>query len=239
MTTNNDFVVKTRVTLVLAAAMAFPAFAYAGVAAPKANRGYDVAVKGVRKGIPACASCHGSDGQGRLGVGIPRLAGLSAFYIDSQLRYFADGKRVNDIMTPYAKTLTPAERRAVAGYFSAKPAKRPMAGTGRLLKPTEATEFKLGQEIAENGIWHREMPACGLCHGATGAGVGAEFPALAGQSRGYLIGQLDAWKANGRHTPLGKFMRAETLHMNHAEIKAVATYYALLSDNPKYGGGSK
>ena len=239
MSKDSDLMTKIRIALIFAAVAGFFVYAYAASGSRRPETGHDIAVKGVVKGIPACASCHGANGAGRLSVGIPRLAGLSSFYIDSQLRYFADGKRANDIMSPYAKMLTPTERNAVADFFAAKTIDEFPARARFKLAPARSAEFAEGREIAENGIWQRAMPACGLCHGATGAGVGAEFPALAGQSRGYLIGQLDAWKANRRRTPLGKFMRAEALHMDQADIKAVATYYALLPQAHQHVGDKK
>lgn len=223
-----DRISKIRISLILAIVIGCLAYGNAASGLSTRSSGYDIAVIGAAKGIPSCASCHGADGQGRLSVGIPKLAGLSAFYLDSQLHYFADGKRVNDIMTPYAKMLTPADRLAVAKYFSGMKIVEPKTQPGFKLTMAESEEYSRGHDLAENGIWQRAMPACGLCHGVTGAGVGPKFPALAGQSRGYLIDQLDAWKANRRQTPLGKFMHAEALEMNQADIKAVATYYALL-----------
>lgn len=228
-----------RISLIVVSAAVCIGFGDAAPAAPPSVTGYDVAIEGTTKGIPSCASCHGNDGQGRLAVGIPRLAGLSEFYLDRQLRYFADGKRVNDIMTPYAKLLTPEERHAVAEYFAAMPVSNPVTNPGFMPTRVQEVEFSRGKDLAENGIWQHAMPACGLCHGATGAGVGAEFPALAGQSRGYLIAQLDAWKANRRRTPLGKFMRAVAVRMSKADIQAAATYYALLPKIPKQGGDPK
>lgn len=200
--------------------------------------GRDIAVNGVSHGVPACAACHLAEGQGRLDVGIPRLAGLPSAYIYTQLRNFADGRRIDDIMSPYAKLLKPEQMRAVAAYFASRPISSSVAAISRLSKQT-LDEFSAGRKIADDGIPEKQVPACALCHGASGLGVGAEFPPIAGQSRGYLIDQLQAWQAGRRRTPLGKFMRAEVGRMTPAEIQAVATYYALLPYIPKQNGDEK
>ena len=50
------------------------------------------------KGIPACLSCHGAQGQGL--QNFPRLAGQHSIYISKQLNYFKSGKRANDSTMP-------------------------------------------------------------------------------------------------------------------------------------------
>lgn len=210
----------------------------AHAAPPIGNSGYDIAILGTKPGVPACASCHGANGQGRLAVGIPRLAGLSSAYIDAQLNHFQRGSRANELMTPYAKLLTPSQMHDVATFFASKPLPSVSSDATPLDRSVKA-DFARGEDLANNGIWQSAMPACGLCHGAGGGGVGAEFPSLSGQSSGYLIGQLDAWKTNRRRDKLGVFMRAEALHMTQADIRAVATYYSLLQNTPKPVGDAK
>ena len=67
-------------------------------------------------GVPACASCHGAQGQG-IPVQFPRLAGQHADYIYAQLNNFRVGARANDgakMMRTIAAKMTDADMKAVA-----------------------------------------------------------------------------------------------------------------------------
>lgn len=50
----------------------------------------------------ACQTCHGTAGEGIAQADLPRLAGLSAPYLQRQLAAIADGTRVSDVMMPIA-----------------------------------------------------------------------------------------------------------------------------------------
>ena len=67
-------------------------------------------------GIPACASCHGENGEGS--DTLPRLAGQHKRYVTDQLHQFIDKQRHNPIMYSVAKKLTELEMEAVAAYVS-------------------------------------------------------------------------------------------------------------------------
>tara|TARA_R110002049_G_scaffold81945_2_gene208519 strand:+ start:125 stop:751 length:627 start_codon:yes stop_codon:yes gene_type:complete len=70
-------------------------------------------------GVPACASCHGANGQG-IPVQFPRLAGQHGDYIYAQLNDFRVGKRANDgakMMRTIAAKMTDADMKAVASYI--------------------------------------------------------------------------------------------------------------------------
>jgi len=67
-------------------------------------------------GIPACASCHGENGEGS--NTLPRLAGQHKRYVTDQLHQFIDKQRHNPIMYSVAKKLTELEMEAVAAYVS-------------------------------------------------------------------------------------------------------------------------
>jgi cytochrome c553 len=69
-------------------------------------------------GVPACASCHGANGQGT--PTLPRLAGQHAAYTERQLKLFNQRERTNDnaVMHNIANKLTELEAKAVASYLS-------------------------------------------------------------------------------------------------------------------------
>lgn len=71
-----------------------------------------------RKGVPACAGCHGPAGSG-MPAQYPRLAGQFAAYTEAQLVAFRAGSRANDpesMMRAIAAKLSDAEIKAVADY---------------------------------------------------------------------------------------------------------------------------
>ncbi|GAB7563723.1 c-type cytochrome [Methylobacillus methanolivorans] len=70
-------------------------------------------------GVPACASCHGANGEG-IAPGFPRLAGQHANYTTSQVKAFRDGQRKNDaakMMRMVSAKMTDADIAAVADYI--------------------------------------------------------------------------------------------------------------------------
>ena len=71
-----------------------------------------------KKGVPACAGCHGPAGAG-LPAQYPRLAGQYPEYTESQLKTFRSGERNNDpekMMRMIAAKLSDPEMKAVAEY---------------------------------------------------------------------------------------------------------------------------
>jgi cytochrome c553 len=94
-------------------------------AAPPAGKrnggaaGEAIFAKGVAAhGVLACASCHGSQGEGN--AAIPRLAGQHVDYLVVQLRAFASGSRDNAVMHLVAAGITPEEMNAVSAYLSSR-----------------------------------------------------------------------------------------------------------------------
>lgn len=70
------------------------------------------------RGLPSCASCHGSGGAG-IGPANPPLAGQSEAYLGEQMDQWRTGRRRTDpgaVMMRISQLLTPAEARAVTAY---------------------------------------------------------------------------------------------------------------------------
>lgn len=173
-------------------------------------------------GVPPCSACHGADGGGQAASAIPRLAGLDAGYVHAQLAAFANGSRANAMMGPVAKAMDADAMAGAAAYYASLQAPTPAPSTG-----AEA-QVAAGKMLAERGDWSRVVPACASCHGASGRGVGAVFPAIAGQSSSYIANQLTAWKAGTRHDdPLG-LMHSVATRLSDEQVAAVAAYYATL-----------
>ncbi len=69
-------------------------------------------------GVPACASCHGPQGQG-IPTQFPRLAGQHSDYVYNQLTAFRVGTRQNDaakMMRSIAAKMSDADMKAVSAY---------------------------------------------------------------------------------------------------------------------------
>ncbi|WP_442867700.1 c-type cytochrome [Caulobacter sp. NIBR2454] len=74
-----------------------------------------------KRGLQACAACHGVGGEGQ-GPANPPLAGQPSGYIAEQLTRWAKAERRNDprdVMLDISRKLTPAEIDAVSSYASA------------------------------------------------------------------------------------------------------------------------
>ncbi|WP_082836164.1 c-type cytochrome [Croceicoccus bisphenolivorans] len=75
------------------------------------------------RGLQACASCHGSRGQG-VGPGNPSLTNQSARYIAEQLQRWRDGRRYGDAMGAMQKAaagLRENEIRPLSDYIAGGP----------------------------------------------------------------------------------------------------------------------
>jgi len=73
-----------------------------------------------KKGVPACAGCHGPSGAG-LPAQYPRLAGQYQEYTEAQLKAFRSEERANDpekMMRTIAAKLSDPEIKAVAEYIA-------------------------------------------------------------------------------------------------------------------------
>ena len=82
-------------------------------------KGKDLFDKGVPdRAIPACASCHGANGEGI--ADFPRLAGQHAKYVAKQLTYIQKLTRAAPVMHGIVKDLTPSEIQAVATYTQSR-----------------------------------------------------------------------------------------------------------------------
>jgi cytochrome c553 len=76
------------------------------------------------RGVVACASCHGADGQGTGRGGNPQIVGQPFAYTLEQIERWKSGDRRNDprgVMAAAVKPLSDAEARAIATWLSSRP----------------------------------------------------------------------------------------------------------------------
>jgi len=169
-----------------------------------------------------CAACHGIDGNAS-STQFPKLAAQHADYIVKQLHDYRVAKgaakpaRLNPIMNGIAATLTDAQIRDVALYYSRQVFKPGVAFADK-------KEIKLGQSIWMAGIPDRAVPACMSCHGPGGAGMPSRYPRIGGQWQGYLENELQLFR-NDRRTNSPE-MHDIASRMTDKQIAAVAAYAA-------------
>lgn len=171
--------------------------------------------KGETISAGTCVACHTNDGS-RGSAANPILQGQHADYLAKQLSEFKAGKRQNAIMTGMAATLSDADMKNVAAFYSGKQAKPGFAKNKDLAA--------LGEKIYRGGVADRAIPACAGCHGPNGAGIPAQYPRLAGQHGDYVEAQLVAFRGGARHNNAP--MTGVAAKLNDREIKAVSDYVA-------------
>lgn len=177
-----------------------------------------------------CATCHGTDGNGT-DPRYPKIAGQKAYYIRQQLRAFRSGARKSDIMSVPASSLTDAQIRELAQYFS-----------GQAVKSDAVADPKLAAVGARIFRYPSPgAPPCAACHGGEGfggmmgggmggmmgghmgmmMGSNAAAPNLYGQHAAYIVKQLDAFASGARRSPI---MEPIASTWREQDRRAVAEY---------------
>ncbi|MGF2733633.1 c-type cytochrome [Marinobacter sp. DUT-1] len=203
--------------LILTGAMtALASGAYAAGGDPE--RGAQLAAQGDGSGAP-CLACHGADGSGNNAGGFPRLAGLDATYLTSQMLAYNNGGRISPVMQPNVDNFDEQQIRDLAAYYASMPV--PETTT-----PASVSDevLALGEKLANQGDWDNYIPPCSSCHGPGNRGVGETFPAIAGQHPSYIRSQLNAWKNNQRNNDPNQLMTAVAERLTEEQIDAVAAY---------------
>ena len=67
--------------------------------------------------VTVCAACHGADGKALQPI-YPNLAGQYPNYLEHALHEYKSGKRKNPVMGAQAASLSDADIKALAEYFS-------------------------------------------------------------------------------------------------------------------------
>ena len=172
--------------------------------------------------IEYCMDCHGPSGQGYRGfLTMPRLAGQTTEYLESQLRAFLEGRRGRNLFIRMATVhgLNPSMRAALAARFKhLNPP--PFGGAPRQLAAT-------GARIYEEGIPEANVPACLACHGPEAQGQN-EIPRLAGQLFSYTTRTLSNWGKERSQNPAAAIMNPIAHNLTQSQIAAIAAYVSNL-----------
>lgn len=167
------------------------------------------------RGVIACVGCHGAAGNSTITQN-PKLGAQHAEYVSKQLADFKSGQRNNPIMGGIAKGMSDQDMKNVAAYLDKQESK---PGAAKNKETVEA-----GKKIYRAGIAEKSIPACAGCHGASGAGIPAQFARLAGQHQDYTTAQLTAFRQGGRKNSVQ--MTTIAKRMSDDEIQAVSDYIA-------------
>jgi cytochrome c553 len=181
-----------------------------------------------------CAGCHGDFGQGGGGGEYPRLAGLSAKYLATQLRKFKSGERQSMAMAPYAeeRELPEADLLDISQHLSEielltqMPAIDPgLDSYQKLLIASKVFNVaKLeGDTVRGQAIYERD---CRKCHGPGARGNGA-FPPLTGQFSDYIRLQIAEFQSGRR---VNKPMLKSITALSAEEVDALLAYLSIADD---------
>tara|TARA_R110001599_G_scaffold64023_4_gene179474 strand:- start:157272 stop:157943 length:672 start_codon:yes stop_codon:yes gene_type:complete len=167
------------------------------------------------RGVTACIACHGAAGNSSIAQN-PKLAGQHGAYIHKQLMEFKTPSRNSPIMAGIAKALTEQDIADLVAYMAKQ---KPSPGAAK-----NPATVELGKKIYRGGIAEKNVPACAACHSASGAGIPAQFPRLAGQHQEYIATELMKFRSGERKN--SEQMTQISSRMSDAEIQAVSDYVA-------------
>jgi cytochrome c553 len=134
-----------------------------------------------------CAACHGADGNSS-DAQFPILAGQTARYLYLQLRDFKEGRRDPGVMQPFVQNLSREDMLDLAAYFASRPLRSPA--------------FKVDPAKADRGLKKAQETLCTMCHLGGFKGQN-EIPRVSGQHHGYVVKQLQDFKAGRRTNDAG------------------------------------
>ncbi|WP_085300532.1 c-type cytochrome [Cognaticolwellia mytili] len=165
------------------------------------------------RSIGACIGCHGSEGNSDVLI-YPNLANQHPEYIAKQLNNFKNKDRVNYAMNQFAGGMTEDDIADMAAYFADPAAVANVVS--RKVMPVAAV-------TAEVIAGQTKAAVCAACHGTDGNSPVAIYPKLAGQSVGYIVKQLQEFKAGTRKDPVMAPMAAA---LSEQDMLEIASYFA-------------
>ncbi|NDW01297.1 c-type cytochrome [Salipiger sp. PrR002] len=159
--------------------------------------------------VAVCAGCHGEEGV-PIDEAYPVLWGQQYFYIYTQLRDYAAGRRQNDIMTDIAAEYDRDQAKLLAEHFAAQ------------TWPEVSVQLQDGDlALAEKGITGGQ---CSACHGKWQGD--SRIPRLAGQQPDYLAQTMRDFKNDVRMNAPDK--NSTMKQLDDATIDALSRYLASL-----------
>ncbi len=189
-----------------------------------------------------CAGCHGEFGQGGKDGEYPRLAGMPAAFLATQLHLFRDRKRPNLAMVEYIdeRQMPDSDILDVSRYLSEikLKTKLPPANENdpgfdayaRLLESKKLMQIPRAEGDVEKGrkLYRKE---CASCHGKQGEGdIKDAVPLLAGQYTNYLWRQVKKLRDKIRIHDPDEPDEELLSDFTDTEIRDIFAYLSILDD---------
>jgi cytochrome c553 len=150
----------------------------------------------------ACATCHGSRGEGSPALGAPAIAGQQVAYLTRQLQGFRTGVRGTHTADAYGAQMRAASSTTLRDDASLMMLVKHVASLPpTTVKPTTKFDARNGNNLYQG--------KCGACHGGRAEGnTLLAAPRLAGLDAAYLVRQLKNFRegVRGAH-PQDKYGR--------------------------------
>ena len=168
-----------------------------------------------------CVPCHGDAGAGRVDLEAPPIAGLPAWYVESQLTKFRSGWRGTHPADAPGMRMQPMSRTLPDDASVAEVS----AHVATLPRPA-LQELKLGGSILRGQALYG---TCSACHALDGSGNEAlKAPAIAGHPDWYTYAQLHNYKIGARganpNDAQGALMRPMAMMLDDQGMKDVSAY---------------
>ncbi len=167
-----------------------------------------------------CGGCHGADGMS-IDPAFPHLAGQYAGYIYKQTLDFQLGNRGDDTMSAMASMVSDSQDlKDISAYYASLKMMKGAPGDAKLAKKGEKLYLSGNKKLGD-------FAACIRCHGEQGKGLdkkNALFPVVGGQTKDYLIKQLQDFKSGARSNDPASMMAVVAQGMTDEEITAVSEY---------------
>lgn len=212
------------VVAVLLAALVQAPVVHAAEAAPVSMAGVSGDPEAGKAQAVTCGACHGQDGATPIDPTYPVLAGQNASYLQQQLEMIQSGARPVPLMAGQLNGKSPQDLADLSAYYASLPEKQGV---------TEAEDetLAMGEKIYRGGVLEKGVAACTSCHSPSGEGnAPAGFPDISGQSTGYVVAQLTAYREGQRDSDeaFGGMMRGVASRLTDTEIAALAEYVRAL-----------
>ncbi|WP_394175248.1 c-type cytochrome [Thalassotalea litorea] len=185
------------------------------------------------RGITACITCHGKDGDSDVLIN-PNLSNQHPEYIVKQLNNFkehatTDGEsgRVNAAMNQVAANLTEQDIADIGEFLKAPADVKEAAKAKKTVTLKHVGDVALGKE---------KSGTCVACHNADGNSALPMYPKLAGQSEQYLFKQLMDFKkaadSNNEEGRVDPVMAGMVAPLSEEDMQNLAAYFASQKVSP-------
>ncbi|MCK9489086.1 MAG: cytochrome c4 [Xanthomonadales bacterium] len=177
--------------------------------------------------LAACASCHGTQGEGVVGGAefYPHLAGKPAGYLLAQMQAFREGRRHYPRMVYLMQYMDDVWLAQIARWYADQPALAVYQRSARSLAMTPQRRAR-AEQLMFQGDAGAGVPACAACHGRDLAGLEPGVPALIGLPADYLVAQFGGWVTGMRRSQEPDCMADIARRLEPADVVVIANWLA-------------